>query len=120
MPLTPEQHIEAFIHIIKQQPSVFSDENRIDLEQKIDKCPEEDVLSLFNAISAWCRKSPDIRKAWSETRKSLFGSTPGKGKAQHESIPKPKPEDYKKLLKNQMRESFRETTKEQKPQDTSK
>ncbi|NEO29673.1 MAG: hypothetical protein F6K36_04325 [Symploca sp. SIO3C6] len=119
MSLTPQQNIEAFIALIKHQPSVFLDENRVDLEQQIDKFPE-DVESLSDAISAWCRKYPDIRKALSQKRKSLFGSASGNDRGQKESIPKPQPEDFRTDIKNQIRESFRETTKEQKPPKSNK
>jgi len=119
MSLTPEQNIEAFIHLINNLPSIFLAENRVDLEQQIDQFPE-DVTSLSNAISAWCKKYPDIRKALSKTRKSLFDSTPGNPRGQDDSIPEAKPEDYKTLIKNQMRESFPETTKEKKPSDSNK
>ncbi|WP_424102800.1 hypothetical protein [Moorena producens] len=124
MPLIPEQYIKAFIHLIKHQPSIFLDENRIDLEQQIDKFPE-DVESLSDAILDWCMKHPDIYTALRKTRKSLFGSTPGKQKGQAEFIPEANPkEDYKTPIKNEMRESFGETTpettKEQKPSDSSK
>ncbi|NEP11943.1 MAG: hypothetical protein F6K14_17395 [Symploca sp. SIO2C1] len=119
MSLTPEQNIQAFIHLIKDQPSVFLAENRVDLEQQIDTFPEE-VASLSDAISTWCKKYPDIRKALSKTRKSLFGVTSGGDRGQGESNPKPKQEDYQTLLKNQIRESFPETTKEKKPSDSSK
>ena len=111
MPLTPEQNIQAFIHLIKHQPSVFLEEHRVDLEQQIVTFPE-DVESISNAISIWCKKYPKIRQAWSKTRKTLFSPTSGNNRGQAESNPKPKPEDYTTLLKNQMRESFCETTKE--------
>ncbi|NEO13484.1 MULTISPECIES: hypothetical protein [unclassified Moorena] len=120
MSLTPENRIEAFIDLIKHQPSVFLAENRMDLEQQIDKFPE-DVASLSNTISDWCKKYPDIRKALSKTRKSLFGSRFENHRGQTDYIPAANPkEDYKTNIKNQMRESFPETTKEQKPQDTNK
>ncbi|AOX00126.1 hypothetical protein BJP34_12310 [Moorena producens PAL-8-15-08-1] len=118
-----KQNIEAFIHIIKYQPSLFSEKNIVDLKQQIDKFPE-DVESLSDAISTWCKEYRDIRKALSKTRTRLFGSTPRKQMGPGESNPKPKPEDYKTNIKNQMRESFPETTpeatKEQKPPDSSK
>ncbi|NEO81232.1 hypothetical protein [Moorena sp. SIO4G3] len=123
MSLTPEHRIKAFIDLIKDQPSVFLPENRIDLEQQIDKFPE-DVESLSEAISAWCLEHPDILIALSDKPDSMFGSTPRKQMGPGESNPKPKPEDYKTNIKNQMRESFPETTpeatKEQKPPDSSK
>ncbi|NET06011.1 MAG: hypothetical protein F6K16_15180 [Symploca sp. SIO2B6] len=119
MSLTPQQNIEAFIALIKHQPSVFLDENRVDLEQQIDKFPE-DVESLSEAIYAWCLEHPDILIALSDKLDSLFGLESGNDRGQKESIPKPQPEDYKTLIKNQMRESFRETTKEQKPPNTKK
>jgi len=127
MPLTPEQHITAFIHLIEHQPSVILDENRIDLQQKIDKFPE-DVASLSDAILDWCMKHPNIYKALNKTRKSLFPSTSGHPRGQDGYIPKSKPEEYKTLLKNQIQVSFKdtkitqdtETTEEKKPSDSNK
>ncbi|NET84688.1 MAG: hypothetical protein F6J94_23050 [Moorea sp. SIO1F2] len=120
MSLTPEQNIEGFIELIKDQPSVFLPENRIDLYQQIDKFPE-DVASLSDAIYAWCKKHPKILSALNDKLDSMFDSTLlGKQKGPAESNPKPKPEDYKPLLKNHMRESSPETTKEQKPSDSNK
>ncbi|NEP28717.1 hypothetical protein [Moorena sp. SIO3I6] len=119
MSLTPEQNIEAFIELIKDYPSVFIAENRTDLEQQIDKFPE-DVESLSEAISAWCLEHPDILIALTDQLDSMFGSTSEDDRGQAESNPKPQPKDYKTDIKNKMRESFRETTKEQKPSDSSK
>ncbi|NES18373.1 MAG: hypothetical protein F6K41_05445 [Symploca sp. SIO3E6] len=119
MSLTPEQNIKAFIRLIKHQPSVLLDKNRVDLEQQIDES-SGDIASLSDTISTWCKKYPGIRKALSQTRKSLFGSTPGKQKGQAETNPKPTVEEYKTLIKDQIRESFPETTNEQKPSDTNK
>ncbi|NEP22756.1 hypothetical protein [Moorena sp. SIO3I6] len=122
----PKDRIEAFIDLIKYQPSIFLEENRIDLKQQIEKFPE-DVEALSNAISSWCLKHPNIFTALRDKLDSLdsmLGSIPGEQKGPAESNPKPKPEDYKPLLKNQVRESFPETTpettKEQKPSDSNK
>ncbi|NEQ84159.1 MAG: hypothetical protein F6K26_29470 [Moorea sp. SIO2I5] len=119
MTLTNEQYIKGFIHLIKDQPSIFLEESRVDLKEQIDTFPE-DVASLLDTIYYWCTKYPDISQALSDKLDSMFDSPPGQQKGPAESIPKPKPEDYKELLKNQMRESFRETTKEQKPSDSRK
>lgn len=123
MPPTPEDRIETFIDLIRDQPSVFLPENRIDLYQQIDKFPEA-VESLSNAISDWCLKYHDILIALSDKLNKRFGSIPGQHMGPAESNPKPEPKDYKTLIKNQMRESFPETTpettKEQKPPDSSK
>ncbi|NEO72606.1 hypothetical protein [Moorena sp. SIO3H5] len=124
---TPKDRIEAFIDLIKYQPFIFLDENRVDLKQQIDKFPE-DLESLSNAISSWCVKHPDIFTALRDKLDSLdrmlVSTLIGKQKGPAQSNPKPQPKDYKTLLKNQVRESFpettSETTKEQKPSDTSK
>ncbi|WP_143727677.1 hypothetical protein [Moorena bouillonii] len=102
---------------------IFLEESRVDLKEQIDTFPE-DVASLLDTIYYWCTKYPDIFTALSAKLDSMFGSIPGEQQGPAESNPKPQPKDYKTLIKNQMRESFGETTpeatKEQKPSDSSK
>ncbi|NET61928.1 MAG: hypothetical protein F6K47_39175 [Symploca sp. SIO2E6] len=119
MALTPENRIEAFIELIKDQASIFSAENRVDLEQQLDTFPEDDITSFSNAITAWCLEYLHINLALSEKLDTSHDSMPGQPKGVTRTIPPRKPEYYKDQIKNQMRDSFPETTQEQKPSDTS-
>jgi len=118
-PITPEQKIRAFIALIQKKHHSFLAENRVDLGQQIVTFPEA-VSPLSDAISAWCKKYPNIDLALREKEEDMFGSTSGKSRGQDNSIPEVKTEDYKTLIKNQIRESFPETTKEKKPSDSNK
>jgi hypothetical protein len=67
------------------------------------------VNAIAQELINWCQQRPEILV----TLEDELGS---RGVA--ESIPAAKPEDYKTLLKNKIRESFPET--EQKPSDSNK
>ncbi|NET62796.1 MAG: hypothetical protein F6K47_43915 [Symploca sp. SIO2E6] len=129
---TPEDRLEAFIALIREQPTIFSAENRFDLDQQLDTFPE-DIESLSNAISNWCLEHPDIFMALREKLNIMSDSTHGNfrgdimldskpedDRGSAESNPKPKPEDYKKPIKNRIRDSFPKTTQETKPSDSNK
>ncbi|NEQ70809.1 MAG: hypothetical protein F6K21_36035 [Symploca sp. SIO2D2] len=113
----PENRIKAFIELIESQASIFSAENRVDLDQQLDKFPE-DVESLSNAITAWCLQYLHIDLALNQKLDASDDSMPGILRSITETIREPQKEDFKKLIKNQMRKSFPETTTETKPSDS--
>ncbi|NER96786.1 MAG: hypothetical protein F6J86_23550 [Symploca sp. SIO1B1] len=117
MTRTPENRIKAFIELIESQASIFSPENRVDLDQQLDTFPE-DVESLSNAITDWCLKYIHIDLALNQKLDTSYGSMDRKLRSITPTIREPQKEDFKKLIKNQMRKSFPETTTETKPSDS--
>lgn len=99
----PETPIKVFAELLPPQRFGFSPQDAPALYELIDNLPNED-----EAIA-------EQIKTWSQQRRKLFNSLTNalsrRGPA--ESVPAAKPEDYKTLLKNKLRESFPEPT--QKP-----
>ncbi|MFK0732770.1 MAG: hypothetical protein ACFKPT_10385 [Gloeotrichia echinulata GP01] len=54
-----ETTINNFIHLLTTQPLLFSDEEKLELQQLID-IQSEDIKFLANAISDWCLNHPQI------------------------------------------------------------
>ncbi|NEP01393.1 MAG: hypothetical protein F6K58_22600 [Symploca sp. SIO2E9] len=106
----PEKLIEAFSKLLPPERFVFSQQDAPALYELIDNLPDNDQ-AIARQLITWSQQQP---KVFNALKSALNQRGP------NESIPKPKPEDYKTLLKNKLRESFRETTKEQKPPKSSK
>ncbi|MGB7445028.1 MAG: hypothetical protein WA919_28495 [Coleofasciculaceae cyanobacterium] len=106
----PEKLIKAFLELLPPERFVFSPQDAPALYELIDNLPDNDQ-AIAQKLITWSQQQPKVFNAL----KSAFSQ---RGTA--ESNPKPQPEDYKTLLKNKLRESFPETTKGQKPQDTRK
>jgi hypothetical protein len=68
------KNINAFIHLIKNQPDLFLNENRNeDLEKASANFREKDD-ELADDIIEWCAKYTDIKQALRQTRKELFST----------------------------------------------
>ncbi len=57
--------VNNFVHLLKNQPSLFSEEDRITLIELI-KNQADDIESLSNAISSWCEEHPKVDEALAE------------------------------------------------------
>jgi hypothetical protein len=104
----PGKVIKTFATLLKAEPYLFAEQDITSLWQLIPNLPDN-VNAIAQELISWCQQRPEIF----ETLEDELGS---RGVA--ESIPVAKPEDYKTLLKNKMRESFPET--EQKQSDSKK
>jgi hypothetical protein len=89
--------INNFIHLLTTQPSLFSDEYKLELSQLIDIQPD-DIKSLANAISDWCSNHSEIDNILTNLKKAHYSQSkaPGGDKA-NSKIPK-YPTDKKTLL----------------------
>lgn len=61
--------VNNFIHLLKTSPSLFSQEDRDELSELIDKTPD-DIKSLSNVICEWLKKHPDVDNALVELEKT--------------------------------------------------
>jgi hypothetical protein len=106
------KNINAFIHLIKNQPDLFLNENRNeDLKEASANFREKDD-ELADDIIEWCTKYTDIKQALRQTRKELFsGETqstdrlPG-GNTLKAPPPPPPPKVSRETLLNAIQESF--------------
>lgn len=101
--IVPEKVIQAFATLLKAQPYLFAEQDITELWQLIPNLPD-DVSGITQALINWCQLRPEIFDA-------LEDELGNRGVV--ENIPAAKPEDYKTLLKNKVRESFPETTQKQ-------
>jgi len=93
----PETLLAVFTDLI--DPFLLESEDVSALWELIPNLPD-DVNAIASALIAWCQQRPELFEA---LRDDLSSRGP------NESTPSPKPEDYKTLLKNKMRENFPET-----------
>ena len=77
--------VNIFIHLLKTQSSLFSQEDRDDLIELINEQPDE-IQSLSNAISDWCSKHSEVDKALAEFEE-IVERAPGEKRA-NPNIPK--------------------------------
>lgn len=83
--LVYEKTVNNFVHLLKTQSSLFSQENRDELIELIGKQPDE-IQSFSNAISDWCGKHPEVDKALGEFE-SIGEKAPGSERT-NKNIPK--------------------------------
>jgi hypothetical protein len=94
--------IKNFIHLLTTQPSLFSDEEKLELHQLID-IQSEDIKSLANAISNWCSNHPQIDNVLAKLKEPHSQSkAPGSDKA-NSNIPEYQTD--KKTLLNAIQQS---------------
>jgi hypothetical protein len=79
-----ENTIRCFIHLLKTQPQLFSDEAVTQLSELITAQPDDPQI-LSDAICEWGEKYPDIDAALFELEASSKDRAPGTDKA-HISI----------------------------------
>jgi predicted nucleic acid-binding protein len=84
-----KETIESFIQLLKQQPQLFSTEQRADLSKLLT--PLTTLKDLSNAIADWCTKYPEIDRLLTPAIQQV---TMGAGGT---TSPKPTPEEEKKL-----------------------
>ncbi|MEM6751369.1 MAG: hypothetical protein AAF630_00035 [Cyanobacteria bacterium P01_C01_bin.38] len=77
--------VNLFIHLLKTQPSLFSEEDRITLMELIQK-QANDIESLSDAISGWCFEHPEVDEALAKFEE-VGEKAPG-GKLLSTDIPK--------------------------------
>ncbi len=81
-----EMTVNIFIHLLKTQSLLFSQEDRDELVRLIDKQPDE-IQSLSNAISDWCSEHPEVDEALGEFE-PIGEKAPGTKQANINIIPK--------------------------------
>jgi hypothetical protein len=97
---TYEMTINIFVHLLKTQSLLFSQEDRDELVRLIDKQPDE-IQSLSNAISDWLSEHPQVDEALGEFE-SIGEKAPGTKQA---NINIPKYELDKKHIINAIQQS---------------
>ncbi len=100
------QTIEDFIYLWENQPDLFSAEDGVELEGLCPTWPN-DYQEIADAIAGWIESRPAIYEtlAAMPERESNWESElklPGKGN----SVPQPKPEEYKDQLLNALHRAF--------------
>lgn len=106
------KNINAFIHLIENQPNLFLIENRYeDLKEASANFGEKDD-ELADDIIEWCAKYTDIKNALRQTRKQLFSTEtlstdrlPGTNTLTPPPPPPP-PKVSRETLLNAIQESF--------------
>jgi hypothetical protein len=71
-----ENTIRCFIHLLKTQPQLFSNEAVTQLSELITAQPDDPQI-LFDAVCEWCEKYPDIDVALFELEKGNAEKAPG-------------------------------------------
>jgi hypothetical protein len=99
----PEVLVETFADLLSDR-FVFTPDYSPALDELIYNLPDDDLNAIAHQIATWCQARPEI---WEALEDELGKRGPA------EFVPAAKPEDYKTLLKNKLRESFPEPT--QKP-----
>jgi hypothetical protein len=112
MPLTletapPEILVETFADLLSDR-FLFTPDYGPALDELIYNLPNDNVNAIASSIKTWCQARPEV---WEALENQL-----GKRRLT-ECVPPPRPEDYKSLLKNRLRESF--PVSAQKPSDSS-
>jgi hypothetical protein len=101
-----QQNLKAFIELLTNQPSLFSPEDRADLDKLIDPLPDNDIEPLSLAISGWYPKQPKILEA----QLALLSFNPNKDRApgteKTGSVPPPDITLNKQTLRNAIQQSF--------------
>ena len=77
--------VNIFVHLLKTQPYLFSEEDRITLKELVQNQPNE-IESLSNAISDWCSEHPEADEALAQLEE-IAERAPGETKA-NTNIPK--------------------------------
>ncbi|MEG3839193.1 hypothetical protein [Microcoleus sp. herbarium14] len=109
-----QKNINAFIHLIKNQPDLFLNENRNEDLKEASANFRETEDKLSDDIIAWCAKYTDIHQALRQTRKELYSTKIQSTKDDRlpgttEPIappPPPPPKVSRETLLNAIQESF--------------
>ncbi len=94
----PETLLAVFADLI--DPFLLEPDDVSALWELIPNLPDN-VDAIASALITWCQQRPEIFEALEDDLSS---------RGPNESTPAPKPEDYKTLIKNKMRENFPEST----------
>ncbi len=106
-----ETTVNNFIHLLKTQPSLFSEPDKFKLRQLIDSQSDE-IKALSNAIANWCLHHPQLDDAMAELEEEeSITRFPGNTKA-NTNIPQYKLD--KKTLLNAIQQSSSSTNKVEK------
>lgn len=105
-----ETIVNIFIHLLKNQPSLFSEEDRTTLTKLIHDTAD-DIQSLSNAISDWCAEHPEVDKALAEFEE-VGEKAPGQKQANKDI---PKYELDKKNILNEIAQSSSSAKDVEKP-----
>ncbi|MEH2457853.1 hypothetical protein [Nostoc sp.] len=108
-----ETTVNIFIHLLKTQPSLFSEEDRITLMELINS-QTDDIKSLSNVISDWLSEHPKVDGALAEFEE-IGVKAPGNERA-NKNIPKY--EYDKKNILNEIQESSSSSKETKKPTST--
>jgi hypothetical protein len=104
-----ETTVNIFIHLLKTQPSLFSEEDKITLIELINN-QHDDIKSLSNAISDWLLEHPEVDDALAEFE-DIGTKAPGKERA-NKNIPQY--ELDKKTILNEIQQSSSSAKKTEK------
>lgn len=97
-----ETTVNNFIHLWKTQPSLFSEQDRLEVSQLINSQSDE-IEALSNAIADWCLNNPQLDDALAKLEQEEPGTkAPGTTEA-NTNIPQYKPD--KKTLLNAIQQS---------------
>jgi hypothetical protein len=107
-----ETTVNIFIHLLKTQPSLFSEEDRITITELINQ--HNDIKSLSNAISDWLLEHPEVDTALGEFEE-IGTKAPGDKQA-NTNIPKY--ELDKKNILNAIQQSSSSAKETKKPTST--
>lgn len=103
-----EQSLEAFIQLLNDPvSSLFSAEDRAELAQLIEPLPD-DIKELSNAIAAWHKNRPEIRKAQLAQLNALSSSGASSDRLPGSKVANIKTPDYqlnKQVLQNAIQQS---------------
>jgi hypothetical protein len=99
----PEILVETFADLLSNR-FVFTPDYGPALDELIYNLPSDDINAIASSIKTWCQARLEI---WEALEDELSKTGPA------EIVPPPRPEDYKTLLKNRLRESFPEATQKQ-------
>jgi hypothetical protein len=120
----PEILVETFADLLSDR-FVFTPDYGSALDELIYNLPNDNVNAIASSIKTWCQARPDISdalenklrkrgaiassiKTWFKARPHIWEALEGElgQRGSAESVPSPRPEDYKTLLKNKLRDSF--------------
>ncbi|MFK0730520.1 MAG: hypothetical protein ACFKPT_12240 [Gloeotrichia echinulata GP01] len=96
-----EVTVQNFIHLLRTPSSLFSEEDRAELNQLINAV-SDDITIIASSISDWCEEHPEVDDALGELEKDVTQRGPGTEKA-NPNIPEYQTD--KKTLLNAIQQS---------------
>jgi len=66
-----KENVEAFIRMLKNEPSLFSDQDKAELNELIRDFSVDNVEQVSDSIETWFRSRPEILKAHNASTRHL-------------------------------------------------